>query len=212
MRLVGLVCLVALGCGRAGLNEGSDGGSSGGGVAGGAVAGGTSAAGGGSSAGGSSAGGSSGGGSAGGTPLPLCVLARPTTSCDDEGGPLNGQSNAKGRCGAGQRCTCTAPFELNPITGRCRAVVIQAVCLQHDAGGCHAIASDGGAVADGTCGSLPLPAGCGCELDFSVNHYRVRCDRTCLPPGDGGLDCQTLNCGSVACLDNTRCLGPSSCR
>lgn len=51
---------------------------------------------------------------------PLCFLERPTTSCDDQGGPGTGLSGDKGTCitdhGA-LRCVCT--YRPNPVTGRC---------------------------------------------------------------------------------------------
>ncbi|MFZ5439818.1 MAG: hypothetical protein ACOZQL_07400 [Myxococcota bacterium] len=53
---------------------------------------------------------------------PSCLLERPTTSCDDQGGPLGGTSADKGRCVAGDGgAACECAFQQNPLTGRCVA-------------------------------------------------------------------------------------------
>lgn len=191
----------------------SDAGSAGGGSAAGASGGGAA---------GGSAGGAGGGGTAGGSTVPsdagvsVCAPERPTTSCDDEGGPLNGVSGLKGTClGGGAACQCTAPYVVNPVTGRCRAVPDrQPVCQRYDGIQCQAVLADGGTrPATGTCGTMTIPSGCGCVHDWRTNTYRAACDQTCLKttlPGD--QDCFTLNCGTIACLDDTRCMGPNTCR
>jgi hypothetical protein len=224
MRLqVMAVAAFVFACGPAQMIS-TDAGSSAGGSAGGASGGGTS--GGGSAAGvmvaGGSAGGTTGGGTAGGTTVQsdagvrVCEPARPTTSCDDEGGPLTGVSGLKGTCiRFGAECQCTPPFVVNPVTGRCRAVPErQPVCQRYDGIQCQAVLADGGTrPATGTCGTMTIPSGCGCVRDWATNTFRAACDQTCLKttlPGD--MDCFTLNCGTIACLDDTRCMGANTCR
>lgn len=193
-------------------------------VDGGAMAGGTSVSAGGA-AGGGAAGGSSGGmvggGAAGGSTtlrdvgLNVCEPARPTTSCDDEGGPLNGVSGLKGTCvGGGAACQCTPPFMVNPITGRCRAAPErQPVCNRFDGIQCMPVLADGGTPpATGTCGTMTIPAGCGCVYDLGTASFRAACARTCTPTMPGERDCLALNCGAIACLDNTRCRAENTCR
>ncbi len=193
-------------------------GSAAGGSAGGSAAGGSAA--GGSAAGGSTAGGSAGGGSAGGSfslgdgGLRVCEPARPTSSCDDEGGPLSGVSGSKGTCiDSGAACQCTPPFVVNPITGRCRAAERQPVCNRYDGIQCMAVLADGGfSAATGTCGTMTIPAGCGCVYDLGSASFRAACARTCTPTIPGETDCFALNCGTIACLDNTRCRAANTCR
>lgn len=51
----------------------------------------------------------------------FCYLERPTTSCDDQGGPAAGLSGDKGRCeltaDGGRECRCA--YQKNPLTGLC---------------------------------------------------------------------------------------------
>lgn len=228
MRLqVMAVAAFVFACGSAQMSS-SDAGNSGGGSAGGSSGGGSTAGGmvaGGSTAGGmvagGSAGGTVGGGAAGGTTtqndagLRVCEPARPTTSCDDEGGPLSGVSGSKGTCiDSGASCQCTPPFVVNPITGRCRAAERQPVCNRYDGIQCMAMLADGGfsAAATGTCGTMTIPAGCGCVYDLGSASFRAACARTCTPTIPGETDCFALNCGTIACLDNTRCRAANTCR
>ncbi|MBM4782451.1 MAG: hypothetical protein GQE15_32650 [Archangiaceae bacterium] len=223
MRLqVMAVAAFAFACGSAQMSSSdagtlagaSAGGTSGGGfTAGGAAAGGMAA--------GGSAGGTNGGGAAGGSTaqndagVRVCEPARPTTSCDDEGGPLSGVSGSKGTCIAGgAACQCTPPFEANPVTGRCRAAAErQPVCNRYDGIQCMAVLADGGTrPATGTCGTMTIPAGCGCVYDLGSASYRAACARTCTPTIPGDTDCFTLTCGTIACLDNTRCRAANTCR
>ncbi|MER2565864.1 MAG: hypothetical protein ABTQ32_34385 [Myxococcaceae bacterium] len=103
---------------------------------------------------------------------------------------------------------------MNPITGRCRAVPgRQPVCNRYDGIQCMAVLADGGfSPATGTCGTMTIPAGCGCVYDLGSATFRSACARTCTPTIPGDTDCFSLNCGSIACLDNTRCTATNTCR
>jgi hypothetical protein len=108
-----------------------------------------------------------------------------------------------GTCVA-ERCQCNVGFALTSA-GTCTASP-GGYCVVNDGmGRCSTLSLDGGTLSGGLCGSVGIPAGCGCGGSPPM----PRCLGGCAP--GAGTTCVTTNCGSINCLAPLRCIGTNIC-